>query len=336
MATPSRRPTGEHTPVSNQPEEAPSAAEELLSDAPAEGVDPRSNPVTEDGMETVEEYKPIETPMAQLAMAPEAPEAEEAHRRLVQELPDLWMSPDTSGLSDIGEASFGIPPPIEAVIGADDRVQITSTSTYPWRVHASLLITAADNSQWIGTGWFIGPHTLMTAGHVVFIKNSGVLGRDGWVKRITVMTGRNGKDLPYGSVTATSFRSVVGWTESADQNFDYGALLIPTELGATTGWLGFGVWPDADLLASIGNISGYPGDKPSGTQWYHSRRIVSVNSRKVFYDIDTAGGQSGSAVYRIVGGTRYGIAIHAYGGVSTNSGTRITSPVFDNMMAWRA
>ena len=28
--------------------------------------------------------------------------------------------------------------------------------------------------MWIGTGWFIGPHTLMTAGHVVFIKNSGV------------------------------------------------------------------------------------------------------------------------------------------------------------------
>jgi glutamyl endopeptidase len=336
MATRPSTPTGEHMPVSNQAEEAPSTEEERFSDAPVEGIDPQTNPVTEGGMETVEEYKPIETPLAQLALAPEAAEAEEVHRRLIQELPDLWMSPDTSGLSDIGEASFGIPPPIEAVIGADDRVQITSTSTYPWRVHASLLITAADNSQWIGTGWFIGPHTLMTAGHVVFIKNSGVLGRDGWVRRITVMTGRNGKDLPYGSVSATSFRSVVGWTESGDQNFDYGAILIPTELGNTTGWLGFGVWPDADLLASIGNISGYPGDKPSGTQWYHSRRIVSVNSRKVFYDIDTAGGQSGSAVYRIVGGARYGIAVHAYGGVSTNSGTRITSPVFDNMTAWRA
>jgi hypothetical protein len=60
------------------------------------------------------------------------------------------------------------------VHGPDDRVQISNTSVYPWRVHASLLITAADGSRWIGTGWFIGPHTLMTAGHVVYIKNSGV------------------------------------------------------------------------------------------------------------------------------------------------------------------
>ena len=45
---------------------------------------------------------------------------------------------------------------------------------YPWRVHASLLITAADGSNWIGTGWFVSPRVLVTAGHCVFIKGSGV------------------------------------------------------------------------------------------------------------------------------------------------------------------
>ncbi len=190
--------------------------------------------------------------------------------------------------------------------------------------------------MWIGTGWFIGPHTLMTAGHVVFIKNSGVPGRDGWVKRIVVMPGRNGSSLPYGSVTSSSFHSVVGWTSNGDENYDYGSIIIPNDLGNTVGWLGFGVYSDAELLASIGNISGYPGDKPTGTQWYDSRRIASVNTRKVYYDIDTAGGQSGSAVYRIIGGDRYGVAIHAYGGVTTNSGTRIIKPVYDNMVAWKA
>jgi len=78
------------------------------------------------------------------------------------------------------------------------------------------------------------------------------------------------------------------------------------------------------------------GDKPSGTQWYDARKIDSVNSRKVFYDIDTAGGQSGSAVYRIVNGNRYAFAVHAYGGASTNSGTRIVTPVFNNFVAWKA
>lgn len=137
-------------------------------------------------------------------------------------------------------------------------------------------------------------------------------------------------------MTSSNFRSVTGWTNSGDENYDYGAIILPTQRGNTVGWFGFGVYSDADLVASVGNISGYPGDKPSGTQWYDFRRIASVNSLEVYYDIDTAGGQSGSAVYRIINGARYGVAIHAYGGATTNSGTRIIRPVYDNMVAWKA
>ena len=111
-------------------------------------------------------------------------------------------------LQDIGVASFGPPQEglsIESIIGTDDRVQITNTAVYPWRVHCSLRITARDGSQWIGTGWFIGPHTLITAGHCVFIKNSGVPGRDGWVRSITVIPGRNGAAQPFGSVVSSNF-----------------------------------------------------------------------------------------------------------------------------------
>lgn len=245
-------------------------------------------------------------------------------------------------LPDIAEASFGtaardVPRSVlETVHGPDDRVQITTTNIYPWRAHASLLITARDGSLWIGTGWFIGPHTLMTAGHVVYIKNSGVDGRDGFVRSIKVMPGRNGTTLPYGSVTSSNLRTVKGWADNGDEEHDYGAIILDTDLGATTGWLGFGVYNDATLTSSVGNVSGYPGDKPSGTQWYAARRIASVAARKVYYDIDTFGGQSGSAVYRIVDGKRYAFAVHAYGGATTNSGTRIVTPVYNNMVAWKA
>jgi glutamyl endopeptidase len=303
-----------HTPVANHPlEKKDDVAGRPATQPPAEGEHPGSQKTDQHGAEIVEGHSRSETARTEMFRAP------------------------STKLPDIGEASFGVPADLEEIVhGPDDRVQITNTSVYPWRVHASLLITAADNSLWIGTGWFIGPHTLMTAGHVVHIKNSGIAGRDGWVKKIQVMPGRNGGSLPYGSVTSTNFRSVTGWTNNGDQNYDYGAIIIPTNLGNTVGWLGFGVYSDSDLLGSTGNISGYPGDKPTGTQWYNFHKIASVNSRKVYYDIDTAGGQSGSAVYRIVNGHRFAIAVHAYGGATTNSGTRIVTPVYNNMVAWKA
>ena len=308
---------GPHTPVSSLSAAAEAAAsiKALASSPPSPGSAPsKPEPATDGEREAVKGYKPIEkTP----------PE-------------ERFTAPDSDDLRDIGEASFGAPPPTaKTVHGADDRIRITNTGAFPWRVHASLSITAADGSMWIGTGWFIGPRTLVTAGHCVFIKNSGVPGRDGWVRRMAVMPGRNGNTLPYGSVTTTSFRAVTGWTSSGDQNFDYGVIILPTPLGNQTGWIGYGVYSDADLKAATGNISGYPGDKPSGQQWYASRRIADVNARKVYYDIDTAGGQSGAAVYRIINGARQAVAIHAYGGAVNNSGTRINTQVYNNLTGWR-
>lgn len=307
----SAAPGGPHTPVSNMVEEA-GPVQTRSAGPPSQGTNTNAAPVNDDGTEAVQ-----------------------GHTRTEATPAELWSPPEVEGLRDIGEASFGPPPPAaEVVIGPDDRVQITNTVSYPWRVHASLLIKAADNSTWIGTAWFIGPHTLMTAGHVVYIKNSGVPGRDGWVKSINVMPGRNGSALPYGSVSSSEFHSVTGWTTQGREQFDYGAIVIPTDLGNTTGWLSFGVYSDADLVGSFGNISGYPGDKPSGTQWYDSQAMVSVKPRKVYYQTDTAGGQSGSAVYRIVSGDRYAVGIHAYGDTAANSATRITTPVYNNMVAW--
>ena len=321
-ATPAKRParprttkpTGHDLAVANHSEVAEEAVRAPQEEAPSAGKAKGTHRPARNGTEGLEAHRLVGL-------------AEAAAQFVV---PDL-------DLPDIGEASFGpLPPLAETVHGPDNRVQITNTAVYPWRAHASLLITARDGSQWIGTGWFIGPHTLMTAGHVVFINAPDNPARHGWVRSITVMPGRNGSTLPYGSVTSSNLRSVVGWTQHGDELYDYGAIILPTDLGLTTGWFGFGVYDDATLTASTGNISGYPGDKPSGTQWYDARKIASVGPRKVFYDIDTFGGQSGSAVYRIVNGQRYGVAVHAYGGATTNSGTRIVLPVFQNMVAWKA
>lgn len=246
-------------------------------------------------------------------------------------------APDLAGLADVAVASL-TGPTAESVIHPDERVRISPASSYPWRVHCALRITARDGSRWIGTAFFISPRVLVTAGHVVFI-NSPQSARRGWVRSIDVMPGRDGGELPYGTVRSTRFYSVRGWTQNGDAEYDYGAIVLNTPLGADTGWLGFGAYTDGTLTSTVGNLAGYPGDRGGGTQqWYMARRIASVSARKVFYDIDTAGGQSGSAVYRISGGSRIAVGIHAYGVGSNpfNSATRINRPVFDNLKAWKA
>lgn len=308
--------TGPHSPVTNQQQETTQITEKREEEPEVGQAEGYVNKITGEGIEAVEGFK--KTELAEAASA------------------DLFFPPETGGLPDVGVASFGAPLPIaENVHGIDDRTRITNTKDYPWRVQCSLLITAADNSAWIGTAWFISPRTLITAGHCVHIKGSPIPGRNGWVKNIQVMPGRDGDSLPFGSVTSTVFRSVSGWIEQGDSNFDYGAIILSTPLGNQVGWLGLGIYTDEDLRATTGNISGYPSDKPKGTQWFHANRIADVDGRKVFYDIDTVGGQSGAAVYRAIGDKRFAFAVHAYGGATTNSGTRITPEVFNNMVSWK-
>ena len=310
-----------HQPVSNLPPEANMTVVAREVTLPAtEGVNPNTAAPTPFGLEPVAghtEAVAFGGPEAVMAGPPVPPPTE--------------LPPGFEKLKDIGVASFGTGG-TEAIIGDDERTQITETATYPWRAIASLAITARDGSQWVGTGWFISPRTLITAGHCVFI-NSGRPEIDGWVSKINVMCGRDGSTLPYGSVTSTVFKSVDGWTQNADQNFDFGAIILPTPLGETVGMFGIAVYPDDELLGTLINISGYPGDKP-GTQWFDSRAVAQVNARKVYYEADTMGGQSGAPVFRIVDNNRIGVAVHAYGGATANSGTRINDEVYGWMKSW--
>src|SRR4051812_15241614 len=56
---------------------------------------------------------------------------------------------------------------LETVIGQDDRTRILETHLPPWRMICALEMETTFGS-FIGTGWFAGPKTLITAGHCVF------------------------------------------------------------------------------------------------------------------------------------------------------------------------
>lgn len=212
----------------------------------------------------------------------------------------------------------------ETVCGTDQRTRVTNTTAAPFRWTCELVITLEDGSQAIGTGWFVGPRCVVTAGHCVHGGGTG----ESWVRRIEVIPGMNGSARPFGTVASTRFLATEGWVDEGDWQHDFAAIILPTPLGDRTGWFGYGNYTDSVLRSSALNSVGYPGDKPFGTMWATNGPVASLNANQIFYMFDTFGGQSGSAVWRTVNGVRYVVGIHAYGGCP-NSATRINGRVFN-------
>jgi V8-like Glu-specific endopeptidase len=222
---------------------------------------------------------------------------------------------------------------LEVVIGTDDRIQIQATKTVPWSRICSLLITTRTGQQFIGTGFLVSPGTVITAGHCVYMHRFG-----GWAARVQVIPGRNADAKPFGECTSTAFRSVRGWVDGESRDHDYGAIILPRSFHAQTrplGAFGFAVLQNQELNGKWINTAGYPGDKPRGTMWWHARQVKALTARTIVYDIDTAGGQSGSAVWLKRDGRRIVVGIHTNGSPAGNSATRITTPVFNNLRRWR-
>jgi glutamyl endopeptidase len=176
----------------------------------------------------------------------------------------------------------------------------------------------------------IGPRTVVTAGHCVYSRE-----QKGWARSIEVAPGADGSSFPFGRQSASDFRSVDKWVQDGNTDFDFGAIILPTkELGQKVGYFGFQSLSSTALKQREIRTSGYPGDKPRGTQWFMAGPTEKVTCGQLFYTIDTYGGQSGSAVWVQDKDKRLAVGIHTSGGCP-NKATRIRKPIFDLMMHWK-
>ena len=258
------------------------------------------------------------------------------------------------GLRDIGELSFGKQARKKtrrapggaglAMAGSTaDRKQVADTRQSPFRKVCDLIITAADGSLASGTGWFISPRTLVTSGHCVAVFRPDTPAH-GMVRRILIMPARNGETDASNShfgwiqVEQENLRVHESWLQHGILDFDYGAIILPPDqpLGATVGFFGYQDFPDQTLNGSRPTLAGYPDNAPDGTQWFETNPIRQVSPGRLFYDIFTAGGQSGSPVFFANNEGQIACAIHNFGDTPFNSGVRITASVVAQLNAWRA
>jgi glutamyl endopeptidase len=262
-----------------------------------------------------------------------------AERFLVRGKGPLLKTTPTHG---IARPSSGFT--IESGIGQDDRVLINAPEKHPWRMICSLEIKGSSGSGGIGTGWFIGPKTLVTAGHCVYHPSLG-----GWAQEITVYPGRydlEDRVFPYpkdasftNPVMSRKFEAVSGWISTLNPDFDYAVIHLAQPVGDETGWFSVAVKDDITLQGSLINVSGYPGDKDYGRrQYFAASKIGIVAPTRIFYEADTYAGQSGAPAWILTeSGEHQVIGIHSYGvggGFTLNSATRITAEIFNTINQW--
>jgi V8-like Glu-specific endopeptidase len=244
---------------------------------------------------------------------------------------------------------------LESLIGHDNRTRLFDTNMAPWRMICAIRARWGSRMM-VGTGCFIGPNTVLTAGHVVFPREIGAA-----PDQIEIIPGLNADERPYESYFTTRISVHDGWKGPFQTHTDVAAIHLAEPVGHKVGWFSVAARTPEQLTGQWAHVTGYPGEKkeerdpkavsdkppPQASQlWHHAAPIVKVEANRIFYKADTTQGQSGAPIYVLREAGNYAtpvvVGVHAYGTRSSpgaigpaNSGAWIDAAMLKVIAGWR-
>ena len=213
-----------------------------------------------------------------------------------------------------------------AVVGPHDtRTQVLSTMRPPFSAicHLSLDLGRLRSGC---TGFMVAPTIGMTAAHCLHSRLRQRVGGPVTPHGIMVAPGRNGAtSMPFGRAPACAWWAHERFVSHRDPAFDIGLFVVERPFARRPGTLRPQALSNAALNAlrrqGLLHISGYPGDKPLGTQWQHAEALRQVNGNILRYTVDTCPGHSGSPVWtRDTRGRDVVVGIHTGGPTRSQDG----------------
>ncbi|MBO4496877.1 MAG: trypsin-like serine protease [Lachnospiraceae bacterium] len=177
-----------------------------------------------------------------------------------------------------------------AIIGSDDRTRIYSVSTYPYSATAYIITTFSDGTIAEGSGFFVGPDVVITAGHGLYNGDHG-----GVATSATVYPG--GIYSGFGSTVSYDITVHPLYCNCNLSSFDVGIIKLSSTFG--NGYFGLSTVSDYNLSNDSVILYGYPGyPYLSGTLWYSTGTVLTVYSNQFEHNADASEGESGGPVVR--------------------------------------